>query len=337
MATRQIFLGEAGEVYTVEFHHAITEVLEDTTHDTVATAVDLDACLVALVADVGDSICMDLSIFEFDAIGDALHILFGDVAVGPDMIYFLLHEFGVSELGGEVSIVGEQEHAGGVAVKTTHGIDSLFASILDNVEHGGASVGIVACGDTVFGLIEEDVAFAFGSYDLAVIFHDVATADLGAEFGHYFSIYLHQAAGDIFISFATRADAGVGHKLIEANFFIRIDVVEYVVDLFGTWREFGSLIVFPVLLAGAIEVTLLGALLTALIVEAATLLAMLEATLLGTLLIATLLTLLVATLLALLIATLLTLLLATLLTGLVTTLLTRLVTTLHRLLFISHV
>ncbi len=49
-AAGQIVFRKAGEIYTVELHDAISEMLEYAAHYAVAAAVDLDSGLIAVVA-----------------------------------------------------------------------------------------------------------------------------------------------------------------------------------------------------------------------------------------------------------------------------------------------
>ncbi len=153
----------------------VAERLEDAAHDAVAARVDLDAGLVAVgLGGIADGVGVDGAVLELDAVGDALHVILADIAVAPHVIDFFLHEFGVCELRGEVAVVGEQEHTGGVAVKATYGVDALVAGALHEVQHCEAAVGVIAGGDAVFGLVEQDVALALGCHDLLVVFHHVA-------------------------------------------------------------------------------------------------------------------------------------------------------------------
>ena len=64
VATAKILLGETGKLHAIELHHVVAQALEDTTHDTVLAAVNLDAHL-AVVALVGvlDGIGMHLTVF----------------------------------------------------------------------------------------------------------------------------------------------------------------------------------------------------------------------------------------------------------------------------------
>ena len=301
----QIFLGKTGEIYAVQFGDAVTEMLENAAYDAVATGMDLDAGLVALVAYIADCVGMDFSVVKLYAVGDTLHVVLADFAVGPYVIDLLLDVFGVCEFRSKVAVVGEKQHTGGVAVQTSHGIDAFGACVAHYVEDSGAAVRIVACRDAVLRFVEKNVALAFGSNNFVIIFHHVIASDLGSKFCHYVAVDLYFPCLYVFIGFPAAAETGVGHVFVQANFSIRIDVFQNIIHLFGTRSELAFLITL-LLIVATLETTLLA------ILEAT--LTVLEAALLGTLLIAALLTLLVAALLvALLIAALLTVLVTSLL------------------------
>ena len=299
-AAGKVFLGEACEIDAVELRDAVAEVLEDAAHDAVAARVDFDAGLVAVVADIADGVGVDLSVVELDSVGDALHVFLGDVFVGPDVIDFLLHEFRMGELRCEVAVIGQKEHAGGVAVEAAYGVDALLAGVLDDVEHSGASVGIIAGGDAVFRLVEKHVAFAFGSHDLFIVFHHVVAFDLCSEFGHDFAVDLHFAGLDEFVGLAAGADAGVGHIFVKTDFCLGIDVLKHIVDLLGTRDEFHALsLVVPLVVAiSALTMLAVAMLLAVLVVSSLTALAEASLTVLAISALLTVLT--VAALLALL-------------------------------------
>ena len=340
----QVFLGETGKVDAVEFHHVIAQRLKYAAHDAVAARVNLDAGLLAVGGRyVTYCIGVDGAIVEFNTVGDVLHVLLADGLVGPHLVDLLLDILGVGEFGGQVTIVGEQEHASGIAVETTHGIDALLAGSLHKVHNGLAAVGIITGGDAILGFVEQDVALLLGGDNLAIIFNDVLRSDLHAEFGHNIAIDLDQTLLDVFVSHAARADAGVGHELVEANLHVGIDSGLLINDALGLGCEshlgLGTLALGTLLITAlALLVATLALLVTALTLLVATLtllvaaLALLVTALLTRLvaalltrLVATLLTRLVAALLAMLVAALLTRLVTALLTGLVAALLTRLV------------
>ena len=290
----------------------IAECLKDAAHDAVAARVDLDTGLLAVGGgDVAHSIGVDGTVVELNAVGDVLHVLLADGLVGPHLIDFLLYILRMGQLGCQVTVVGEQQHTGGVAVQSSHGVDALLAGTLHEVHDGLAAVGIVAGGDAVLGFVQQDVALLLGGYDLAVILYDVLGGNLHAEFGNDLAIDFDKALLDVFISHTARADAGVGHELVQAYLHVGIDSWLLIDDALGLGCE--AHLGLGTLALGTLLVTALLALLVAALLA---------------LLVAALLALLVATLLALLVTTLLTGLITALLTGLITALLTGLVTAL---------
>ena len=267
--------------------------------------MDLDAGLVAVgVIDVGDGVGVDLAVVQFDTVGDALHVVLLDVLVGPYVVDLLLDELGVSQFGGQVAVVGQQEHTGGVTVQAAYGIDTLLTGALHQVEHGGTAVGIVGGGDAVLGLVQEDVALALGGDDLAVELHYVGSGDLGAQFGYDLVVDLHQTGGDTLVGLASGADTGVGHELVQTDRLVGVEVVDDVVYLLGTGDELFAGTGLEAVLVGALVIAALAAalLVAALVVGPTLLVATLVVTLLVTALVIALLiaalivTLLVATL-----------------------------------------
>ena len=299
----------------------VTQRFENAAHDAVAARVDFDTGLLAVGGgDVAHSIGVDGTVVEFYTVGNVLHVFLADGLIGPYLVDFLLDILRMGELSCQVTVVGEQQYTSGVAVQTSHRIDALFTGTFHEIHDGFAAVGIVTGCDTVFGLVKQDVALLFGGYDFTVIFNDILGRDLHAEFCYHDIVDHDKAFLDIFISNTARADAGIGHELVQANFHVRIDsglLIENTLGLGGKAHlGLGTLALGALLIAtGALLIATLTLLVTALtlLVTALTLLVTT-----GALLIATL-TLLVTTLLTGLI-TALTLLVTTLLTGLITAL-----------------
>ena len=299
----------------------VTQRFENAAHDAVAARVDFDTGLLAVGGgDVAHSIGVDGTVVEFYTVGNVLHVFLADGLIGPYLVDFLLDILRMGELSCQVTVVGEQQYTSGVAVQTSHWIDALFTGTFHEIHDGFAAVGIVTGCDTVFGLVKQDVALLFGGYDFTVIFNDILGRDLHAEFCYHDIVDHDKAFLDIFISNTARADAGIGHELVQANFHVRINsglLIENTLGLGGKAHlGLGTLALGALLIAtGALLIATLTLLVTALtlLVTALTLLVTT-----GALLIATL-TLLVTTLLTGLI-TALTLLVTALLTGLITAL-----------------
>ena len=234
-AAGQIIFRKAGEIYTVEFCDMVAERFEYAADNAVAAGVYFDAGLVA-VGFRGIRYCVGMyfAVFKLDAVGDALHIFFGYVAVGPDVVYFFLGVLRMGKFRGQVTIVGEQQHAGGIAVEASYGIYSLVACAFHEIHHGHATVGVVGCGDAIFGLVEQNVCLAFESYYLFIVFHNVGMRYLCAEFGHNFAVDFYKALLNEFVCFAARAYSGICHELVETDFFIGIRNRHFVFNRTGT-------------------------------------------------------------------------------------------------------
>ncbi len=337
VATAKVFLGETGKLHTVELGHTIAKALENTAHDAVLATVNLYTHLTLVgVAGILDGIGLDLTIVEVDALCDLAHIMCGDVLVKIYMIHLLLQELRMSQLAGQVAIIGEQQHTCSISVESAYGIDTLRTGILHQIHHCLALLRVVTGGHIVLGLVEQHIDLLLQLDSLIMEFHLIGTQDFGSQFGHHLTIHSDYSSLDICVGLTTAAHTGIGEELVETNRLIGVDVLLFIFyALLGT--VFCVRIIPRRVLTVTIVITTLLALVAALLALVAALLTLIAAllALIATLLtglIATLLTL-VATLLAL-VATLLTLIAAlltgliafTLLTGLIAfTLLTRLI------------
>ena len=114
---------------------------------------------------------MDLTILELDTLSDALHILHRDGLIQPCVVDLLLHEGGVRELTGQITVIRDEDDARSIAVKTTYRIDTLFTSALDEIHHRTTAFGVVARGDAVLRLIKKDIDLTLGR-DTHALIHD---------------------------------------------------------------------------------------------------------------------------------------------------------------------
>ena len=115
---------------------------------------------------------MDLTILELNTLSDALHILHGYGLIQPCVIDLLLHERGVRELTGQITVIRDEDDSRSIAVKTTDRIDTLFASTLDEIHHRTTAFGVVARGYTVLRLIKKDIDLAL-SRDAHTLIYDL--------------------------------------------------------------------------------------------------------------------------------------------------------------------
>ena len=193
--------------------------------------MNLDAHLL-LVHGVGilHVVGLYLAVFERDSVAYLLQVVCRDVLVKMHMVYFLLEELGVCELAGHVAVVGEQQHARGIAVEPAHGIDALGASVLHKVHHGLALLRVVACGNIVLGLVEQHVDLLLKRHRLVVELHLVRPQHLGAQLGHHGAIYRHYTCLYEFVGLAAAAHTCICQVLVESHGLVGVDAVVLIVD-----------------------------------------------------------------------------------------------------------
>ena len=229
VAAAEVLLGESSKLYAVELHHTVAEVLEDAAHDAVFPAVNLDAYLTLVgVAGILDGVGMYFAVLKFDSVGNLLQVVCCHVLVKIDMVNLLLEELGVCELRGEVAVVGEEKHAGGVAVESAYGVDALRTYVLDEVHYGLALLWVVACGDAILRLVEQDINLLLKGYGLVVELYFVGAHYLCSEFCYSFAVHCHHSCLYEFIGFATAAYACVGEEFVETDGFVRVEVLLFI-------------------------------------------------------------------------------------------------------------
>ena len=254
----------------------------------------------ALIVLIGilHGIGMYLTVFKRHALSYLFEIVSSDILVKMHMIHLLLQELGMGEFAGHIAIVGEQEHTGGVAVETAHGIDALGTSILHEIHYGLALLRIVAGGDVIFRLVEKHIDFLFKAYGIVVELHLIGAEHFGAQLGNHLTIDRDYTCLDELISLPTRAHSGIGQIFIQTNRLIGI-----VVGRAGT-ETAGTIVAITAAVVVATTVVIAATIVVAALLTVATLLTAIAATVV----VATLLTT-VTTLLTVIVAGLVTTLL----------------------------
>ena len=275
----------------------IAEALKYTAYDAVASGVDLDTGLIAVgVGSVADSIGMYRSVLKLYTVGDSLHVIFRYIFVSPYMIYLFLHVFRMSQLRCQVTVICEKKHSCGVAVKTSHRIYTLVTGALYKIHDSSTAVGVIAGSHTIFRLVEKYIALALKSNYLFVIFDHVVVRNLGTELGNDLTVDLYKTLLDEFISLATRAYTGIGHKLVQTYLLVRIGYRHFILDAFRTRNETLALTrSIEAAVAALRTIVVIAALLTVIVVTALTIVV-----------VAALLTIVVAALTIIVVAALLT-------------------------------
>ena len=221
-AASDVLLGQPGEGNAVEVNHLVTHFLKHTAYDAVLSGVDLQA-------DV-----MTVSLGELECIGDDTFVVKHhagtqdrlinrvEVAVQRSGIDLFLAELRVRQLGCQITVVGQEQHTGSVAIETSHRIDTLGAGVTNNVDNGLALLGIIGSGDSVLGLVEQYIYLALAANGLVVEAHFIGRQDFCTERIGYLSVDGDNTGLDEIIGLTTAADTGVGKEFVQTNRFSRI-------------------------------------------------------------------------------------------------------------------
>ena len=178
-----------------------------------------EADLAPVAVHVGKGVGGDGAVFQFDAVQDPVEVFFLQVPVELRAINLADPVGGVGEFLREFAVVGQEQHARGGLVETSHRIDALRAEALgDEVHHGPVGVRIGQRGDEAFGLVHHEIDFLL-AFDAGPVEPDVVFGriDLRAQFGDSFSVDGNLAGFDERVGVTARADAGIGDVFVETD------------------------------------------------------------------------------------------------------------------------
>ena len=229
-AASYVFLGQSGKRDPVEVDHFVSHFLKDTAYDAVLPGVDLQSNVMAVSFGELECIGYNPFVIKHDAGTYDSFVHFLEVTVEGDGVHFLLVELRMRQFGSQVTVIGKEEHAGGVSIKPSDGVDTLGAGIADDVDDGVPFLRVVGRGDGVLGFIEKDIYLAFASYGLVVETDLISRQDFDAERVHDLSVDGDDTGLDKIIRLATGADARVGEEFIE-SYGLGGVLVQFVVSL----------------------------------------------------------------------------------------------------------
>ena len=167
----------------------------------------------------------DTLVIQDDAGADNSLIDLVQFFIKGDSIHFLLMELRVRQFGRQVAIIGEQEHTGGVSVQTTYRIDTLCASITNDINDGMTLLRVVSRGNGILRLIEQDIDLALALNRLVVETNIIGWQHFDAEVIDSNTIDGDDTGLDEIVCFTTGADTCVSEELIETNRLGRILVL----------------------------------------------------------------------------------------------------------------
>jgi hypothetical protein len=220
VADAQAMEGQVGEGHPLELLHPVAQGLDH--------AVDLPRLALGQgegqpgVLAVGRQ-HLDLgrggdgAVVEGDALAQPGQLAGPELGVDLDVVG--LGDVGArgQELGRQLAVVGEQEHALAVEVEAPHR-RHRHRQVGQVVHHRRATAIVGDRGDARLRLVEEHVEVLLGRHRFAVDL-DVGggRVDLGAELGHDHAVDGDPAGGDQLLGLAARGDAGLGDEALEAH------------------------------------------------------------------------------------------------------------------------
>jgi len=86
---------------------------------------------------------------------------------------------GMGELQGELPLVGVQQSASAVGVQAADGVEAAANIAREEIEHDGASAGIITAADHPFGLVEEQKPRRIGCTNRCTVDADAVAAGVG--------------------------------------------------------------------------------------------------------------------------------------------------------------
>ena len=166
--------------------------------------MDLDAeTSVVLGVDIFKLIGLDVAVVEVKSHREDL-LLVGLLKrfVEDDLVDFLLVVGRVGELLGDLAVVGEHQHTGGVLVEPSDREHPQFASP-EKIHDGLLGVRVAGAGDKALRLVHHDVDLLLALEPLAIeadiVVEDV---DLRSKLGHNLSVDGHDTGLDEVVSLA---------------------------------------------------------------------------------------------------------------------------------------
>ncbi len=159
----------------------------------------------------------DRAVVEGDAGAQVLEVGGLDVAVDLDVIG--LRHVGArgQELGRQLAVVGQEQHALAVEVEAADR-RHRHRQVRQVVHHRLATAIVGHRGDAGLGLVEDDVEQLLRRHRLAVDLDvGVERVDLGAELGHHLAVDGDPAGGDQLLGLAARGDSGLGDEALQAH------------------------------------------------------------------------------------------------------------------------
>ena len=109
----------------------------------------------------------------------------------------------MGELSSQITIVGKKQYASRIAVKTTHRINTLRASVLYEINHSMTLLRIIRGSNCIFGFIQKNIHFLLATNRLIMEFHLIGRKHLCTKLAYDHTINGNHTCEDKIISLTT--------------------------------------------------------------------------------------------------------------------------------------
>jgi len=170
---------------------------------------------------------VETAAIDHDALADLLETAGGWDSADFDEVGLFYSGGGPGERVGEIAVVGHEEQALGEVVEAAYGVeagefaveagDLFLRGFGEELDDGGAVLGVVECGDVAARLVEHEVAVGLWAAEELAVYADVVACGVvaGAEGGDDGSVDLDAAFEDDLLGLAAGGDTGLGEDLLK--------------------------------------------------------------------------------------------------------------------------
>jgi hypothetical protein len=156
-----------------------------------------------------------LATLDTHSLAKPIDVLFAGLTANLDEVGFLHAQGGTSQLVGKLAVVCDEQQPFAEVVEAPDRIESL-PHLGEELHDGRPALRVTDGCDVPFGLVEHEVAEAFGALKQLSINTDVIACGIGlaTEFSDRLAVHLHTALGNELFSVAAAGNAGLGEDLL---------------------------------------------------------------------------------------------------------------------------
>ena len=179
--------------------------------------MNLDTNLLLTLVHVANLVGLNKAIFECNTLDNLLHISLGKRLIQSHLIDLALLVRGVGQRLGQITVVGQKQHAQRVLIQTTYGVDTLGTSTLDNVHHRLGCVLVLNRRNKTLRLVQQDIDLLLAHHTALINANLVGRQHLRTHLGNHNAIDRNLTIGYQIISLTARAQTRLSYIAVQAN------------------------------------------------------------------------------------------------------------------------